>query len=67
MRTRATRSAAVGSSRTRRPSRSRGDDQLIRTVPDGAFAKPMTMKEVLKEAKKFLPKGLPMLESPTAS
>jgi rubrerythrin len=44
-----------------------GDDQLIGTVPDGAFAKPMTMKEVLKEAKKFLPKGLPMLESPTAS
>lgn len=43
-----------------------GDDQLIGTVPDGSFAKPQTMQEVLKEAKKFLPKGLPGLESPAA-
>jgi len=41
-----------------------GEDALIGTVPDGAFAKPKTMDEVLAEAKKFLPNGIPSLESP---
>jgi len=43
-----------------------GDDQLIGSFPDGPFAKPQTMKEVMKEAKKFLPEGIPKLESPGA-
>lgn len=43
-----------------------GKTELLGTVPDGPFAKPKTMQEVLKEAKKFLPEGLPELESPGA-
>lgn len=41
-----------------------GDDALIGSIPDGAFAKPKTMQEVIKEAKKYLPDGLPTLEPP---
>ncbi len=43
-----------------------GKGTLIGTIPDGPFAKPKTMQEVLKEAKKFLPEGIPELESPGA-
>jgi rubrerythrin len=43
-----------------------GKTELLGTVPDGPFAKPKTMQEVLKEAKKFLPEGIPELESPGA-
>ena len=41
-----------------------GGDALVGTIPDGAFAKPMTMQEVINEAKKFLPDGVPTLEPP---
>ncbi len=41
-----------------------GEEALIGTIPDGPFAKPMSMREVLKEAEKFLPEGVPELESP---
>ena len=41
-----------------------GDNQLVGQIPDGPFANPMTMKQVMREAAKFLPEGVPDLESP---
>jgi hypothetical protein len=44
----------------------RGGDDLVGSIPTGAFAKPKTMDEVLSEAKQFLPEGVPPLESPVS-
>jgi rubrerythrin len=45
-------------------NRFKGKNKLVGSVPDGAFAKPMTMDAVMAEVKKFLPRGIPPLESP---
>lgn len=41
-----------------------GNGQLKGSIPDGPFAVPKTMEEVLKEAMPFVPGGVPKLESP---
>jgi rubrerythrin len=41
-----------------------GDGALSGSIPNGAFAKPMTMQQVMKRVRRFVPGGVPKLESP---
>jgi hypothetical protein len=42
----------------------RGGGALRGSIPDGAFARPMTMQQVMKRIRKFVPGGVPKLKSP---
>jgi hypothetical protein len=42
----------------------RGGGALSGSIPNGAFAKPMTMQQVIRRVRRFVPDGVPKLESP---